>query len=230
MRVVHVDPPELGSQDGLAYAAFRPVARPGARVVVLHGAGSVKESHYGWGRSCRAHGLTAVCFDMRGHGESGGALDDRALDDVAAMAALAGPPELPLVLRGSSMGGWMALAAGARLGAAGVVAICPAPGAGLVRALRAGTLPDFGADVDAVARLVASVSEERAAAALGPALLLMHAAGDETVPVEISRGLHAAAPGSRYVEVPGGHHRSVQHDGELQAYALRWIDKRLAGE
>ena len=56
----------------------------------------------------------------------------------------------------------------------------------------------------------------------------MHAAGDETVPVEVSRALHAAAPGSRYVEVPGGHHRSVQHDPELQAYALRWVDRALA--
>ncbi len=121
----------------------------------------------------------------------------------------------------------MALAAGERLGAAGVVAICPASGEGLVRKLRAGELPGFGADVDACARLVASVSEERAAAALGARLLLLHAAGDETVPVEASRALHAAAPGSRYVEVPGGHHRSVQHDGELQALALRWIDKLL---
>lgn len=229
MRVVHVDPPELGSERGLAYAAFRPAAAPAARVVVLHGAGSVKESHYAWARACRAHGFSAVCFDMRGHGESPGRLDDRALDDVAAMAEVAGPPEVPLVLRGSSMGGWMALAAGDRLAAAGVVAICPAPGDGLVRSLRAGTLPPFGVDVDAVARLVGSTSEERAAAALGARLLLMHAAGDETVPVQVSRALHAAAPASRYVEVPGGHHRSVQHDGELQAYALRWIDRAVAG-
>ena len=214
--------------DGLAYAVFLPSRPATARLVVLHGAGSVKESHYAWARACRAHGVAAVCFDMRGHGDSPGALDGRALDDVAAMAAVAGPAELPLVLRGSSMGGWMALAAGERLDAAVVVAICPAPGAGLVRKLRAGELPGFGVDVEAVARLVGSVSEERAAARLGARLLLLHAAGDETVPVEVSRALHVAAPGSRYVEVPGGHHRSVQHDPELQAYALRWIDKALA--
>ncbi len=225
MRVVHLDPPTVGERDGLAYAHFAPKAAPSARVVVLHGAGSVKESHYEWARLCRAHGLSAVCFDLRGHGESPGRLDGRMLEDVATMADVAGPPTVPLVLRGSSMGGWLALAAGARLEAAGVVAICPAPGEGLVRALRAGTLPPFGVDVDAVARLVGSVSEERAAAALGARLLLLHAAGDETVPVEVSRALHAAAPDSRYVEVPGGHHRSVQHDGELQAYAVRWIDR-----
>ncbi len=214
-------------EDGLAYAAFRPSSPPKARVVVLHGAGSVKEGHYAWARSCRAHGFSAVCFDMRGHGESPGKLDGRALEDVAAMGAVAGAASVPLVLRGSSMGGWMALAAGVRLEAAAVVAICPAPGDGLVRSLRSGGLPGFGVDIDAFARLVGSVSEERAAAQLDGRLLLLHAAGDETVPVELTRELHAAAPRSRYVEVPGGHHRSVQHDGELQAYALRWIDRVL---
>lgn len=228
MRVVHVDPPELGVHDELAYAAFRPADAPRARVVVLHGAGSAKESHFGWARECRKHGFAAVCFDMRGHGDSPGELDDRALEDIASMATIAGDPSVPLVLRGSSMGGWMALAAGAQLEAAAVVAICPAPGADFVRSLRAGELPEFAVDVDAVARLVAGVAEQRAAAQLGTRLLLLHASGDDTVPVEASRELHAAAPGSRFVEVPGGHHRSAQHDGDLQAFALRWVDGVLA--
>ena len=239
MRIVHHDPPELGERDGLAYALFRPVDPPRARLVVLHGAGSVKESHYAWARSCRARGISAVCFDMRGHGESGGRLDGRVLDDVATMAAVAGEPvpgaaqapagrPAPLLLRGSSMGGWLALAAGVKLEAAGVVAICPAEGEALARALRGEELPEFELDVDAVVRVLASISEQRAAEQLGGRLLLMHAAGDETVPVEVSRELHTLAPEARYVEVPGGHHRSVQHDGELQAYALRWIDKVLS--
>jgi uncharacterized protein len=228
VRAVHVDPPELGVHDGLAYARFAPPGDPRARLVVLHGAGSVKEGHYAWARACRARGLATVCFDLRGHGDSSGALDGGVLDDIAAMATVTGDADLPLVLRGSSLGGWLALAAGARLDAAAVVAICPAPGEGLARRLREGELPGFRADVPALVRLIASVSEQRAAATLGPRLLLQHAEGDETVAVEVSRALHAAAPGSRYVEVPGGHHRSVQHDGELQADALRWVDKRLA--
>ncbi len=227
MRVVHVDPPELGVHDGLAYAAFRPESEPRARVVLLHGAGSQKENQWDFARSCRARGLAAMTFDMRGHGDSRGALDGRAVEDVAAMAALLGPPAVPLVLRGSSMGGFLALVAGVRLEARAVIAICPAPGAHLVRAMRAGSLPPFRVDVEAFARLAGSSSEERAAAALADRLLLMHAAGDETVPVEVSCELHALAPGSRFVEVPGGHHRSVQHDGELQAVALRWLDTRL---
>ena len=54
-------------------------------------------------------------------------------------------------------------------------------------------------------------------------LLLLHAEGDEVVPVEHSRALHVAAAGSRLVAVPGGHHRSVQHDPELQALAMRFV-------
>jgi hypothetical protein len=40
-------PPELGILDDLAYALFLPEGEPAAAVVVLHGAGSAKESHSG---------------------------------------------------------------------------------------------------------------------------------------------------------------------------------------
>ncbi|MDP9345883.1 MAG: alpha/beta fold hydrolase, partial [Actinomycetota bacterium] len=127
MRTVRVEPPELGSVDGLAYARFRPMGGrdvvPGG-VVVLHGAGSCKESHFDFARLCRAAGLEAIAFDQRGHGESEGALGASAVDDIARVAALLAPG--PLALRGSSMGGFMALVAGAQLEAAAVVAICPA--------------------------------------------------------------------------------------------------------
>jgi hypothetical protein len=35
------------------------------------------------------------------------------------------------------------------------------------------------------------------------------------------------APGSRLIVVPGGHHRSIQHDQELQAVSLRFIERAL---
>ena len=68
---------------------------------------------------------------------------------------------------------------------------------------------------------------ERVAHDLGERLLLLHAEGDEVVPVEHSRELHAAAPGSRLVEAPGGHHRSIQHDPEFQALSVRFLARRL---
>jgi pimeloyl-ACP methyl ester carboxylesterase len=58
-------------------------------------------------------------------------------------------------------------------------------------------------------------------------MLLLHAEDDEVVPVTRSRELAARAPGTRYVEVPGGHHRSIQHDAELQALSARFIEDAL---
>ncbi len=225
MRAVHVEPPaELGTHDGLAYALFLPEGEAAGGVVILHGAGSQKENQFDFARELRASGVAAVAFDQRGHGESAGALGAGALDDVAAMAALLPPG--PLALRGSSMGGFMALHAGARMDVAAVVAICPATGALLARGLRSGRF-SFRADHDGLSALLGHADDHAAAAALGERLLLMHAEGDEQVPIASSRDLHAAAPGSRLVAVPGGHHRSIQHDGELIALAVRFLTRAL---
>src|SRR3954469_17000688 len=139
-------PAELSELDGLAYSLWLPEGDPWGGVVVLHGAGSCKESHHDFARACRAAGLSAVCFDQRGHGASAGALDGRVLDDVATMAGRLG--DVPLALRGSSMGGYLAILAAERVGARAVVAICPASADGLGRALRGGEL-DLPADVPA---------------------------------------------------------------------------------
>ena len=224
-RIVRPDSPALGVLDGLSYALFAPAAEAVGGVIVLHGAGSSKESHYDFARLCRGSGLAAVCFDVRGHGDSEGPLDDRAIDDIAAIRTLL-PADRPVALRGSSMGGWLALVAAARVRAAAVVAICPATSEGLLRGLRTGRLA-FDAERPALDRVLAANDPEVAARELGERLLLLHAEGDETVPVEVSRRLHELAPGSRLVAVPGGHHRSVQHDGELQALAVRFLRNAL---
>ncbi len=224
-RTVSHDPPELGRRDGLAYALFTPREEPATGgVVIVHGADSVKESHYDFARKLRAVGMAAVCFDVRGHGESEGALGAGALDDVVTIAGLL--PEGPVGLRGSSMGGWLVLAAAERVGASAVVAICPATPRLLLQGLREQRFA-FRADADGLALVLAHVDLEVAARGLGERLLLLHAEGDETVPVEHSRALHAIAPGSRYVEAPGGHHRSIQHDEEYQAFAVRFLDRAL---
>jgi pimeloyl-ACP methyl ester carboxylesterase len=223
---VRVEPPaDVGAVDGLAYALFLPAGEPRGGVVITHGAGSCKESHFDFARACRGAGLAAVAFDARGHGDSEGAMDARAVDDVARVAALL--PAGPLAVRGSSMGGWLALVAGETLGAAAVVAICPAGGGMLRRGLASGRF-SFAADEPALDALLAERDERAAAARLGERLLLLHAEGDEQVPIAHSRELHELAAGSRLVAVPGGHHRSVQHDPELQALALRFIERAFA--
>jgi uncharacterized protein len=225
MRAVNVEPPaELGTRDGLAYALFLPEQEVAGGTVVLHGAGSCKENHFDFARALRAAGVAAVVFDQRGHGESEGALGADVFDDVQTIAGLL--PAGPVALRGSSMGGFVALIAAARMDAAALVAICPATGEMLARGLRDREF-DFRADEDRLRRTLLAADERAAATTLGERLLLLHAEGDERVPIESSRELHAAAPGSRLVAVPGGDHRSVQHDPELQALAVRFIARAL---
>src|ERR1700756_127618 len=109
IRIVNpVRPTEVGRHDGLAYSLWLPPQQaPAGGVVILHGAGSCKESHHDFARACVAVGLAAVAFDQRGHGETAGAMDDRVLDDAAAVTALlrdrSGQRDLPIALRGSSM-------------------------------------------------------------------------------------------------------------------------------
>ena len=223
--------PELGTHDGLAYALFVPDEPPTAGVVICHGAGSAKESHFDYGRAARAIGIAALAYDARGHGRSEGALGPNAWDDALLMCEVlrssAGVAEV--ALRGSSMGGFTAIGAASRSNGAiaAVAAICPATPDGLLRGLRQGRLEGFTADREAIEPWLETVSIHDAAAALAPetALLLMHAKGDEQVPYTVSEELYAAAgEPKRLLLVPGGHHRSLQHDMEIQAASLRFIE------
>jgi pimeloyl-ACP methyl ester carboxylesterase len=235
MRTVNpVLPDAMAVRDGLAYSLWLPSGDGAARggIVILHGAGSCKENHHDFARSAVASGLAAVAFDQRGHGESEGPMDGRALDDVAAMADLLRehmPDGTPVALRGSSMGGYMSILTARGSRAAAVVAICPASAEGLARGLASGAV-QFDVDRVSVEELLSDHDLDAAVSELPCPLLLLHAEGDEQVPVEHSRELAKLMPqpGSRLVTVPGGHHRSVQHDPELNALALRFLDRAFA--
>jgi uncharacterized protein len=227
-------PPELGSHDGLSYALFLPDGTPQVGVVILHGAGSAKESHYDFARGCRDDGVAALAYDARGHGRSDGAFGPGAIDDVLAMAALLRGHAPAIALRGSSMGGFQAIHAAARSEPAlcAVVAICPAPEDILLRGLRSRELLRFECDVPATEAWLESSDIHDAAAQLGPqtALLLLHARGDEQIPYTVSEELHARArEPKRLLLFPGGHHRSLQHDLELQAVSRGYIRAAVEG-
>jgi uncharacterized protein len=232
--VTPVLPVELDTCEGLAYSLWLPDAKRPIRggVVILHGAGSCKENHHDFARALLSAGFAAVAFDQRGHGASAGPMDGRVLEDVAAMArklrSAAGDSSLPLGLRGSSMGGYFAILAAPLVGAAAVVAICPAGAEGLRRGVAARALR-FDADVRALDAFLAAHDLEAAAQSLDVPVLLLHAEGDEQVPVQQSRELaeRLAAAESRLIVVPAGHHRSIQHDPELQAVSIRFLQHAL---
>jgi uncharacterized protein len=221
------EPPELGERDGLAHALFLPEGEPRAGVVILHGAGSAKESHFDFARGCRADGIAALAYDARGHGRSEGEFGPNAIDDALAMVDLMRGHSARVALRGSSMGGFQALHAGARDRAiCAVVAICPAPEELLLRSLRSDEPLRFRCDVRATREWLESLDVHDAVRRFGrdTALLLMHARGDEQVSWMVSEELYDAAhEPKRLLLLPGGHHRSLQHDLELQAESRRFI-------
>lgn len=227
-------PDERGRHQGRPYWLWLPEAPPPwPAMLILHGAGSAKENHADFARLCAASGWAALTYDQRGHGESEDLMAPAALADVGRMAALlAGRDEVDdrrICVRGSSMGAYMAIQAAATIDTiAGVIAICPATEAGLRRGLRDGEL-EMRADVEALDAWLGEHDLTDAVAGLvGKPLILLHARGDERVPYTSSEQLYAAAGEPRkLVVLPGGNHRSVQHDSELQGMALRWLERQL---
>ena len=127
------------------------------------------------------------------------------------------------------MGGYLALVAAEQVGAAAVVAICPASAEHLAQGL-ADERFDFRAEAGPLQAFLTEHPLDAVVPDLQAELLLLHAEGDDSVPIAHSRELAGLAdPGrTRFVAVPGGDHRSVQHDPELQALALRFLENALA--
>lgn len=225
------EPPRLGELGGLAYALFLPDEEPSAGIVVCHGAGSAKESHFDFGRAVRGAGMAALAFDARGHGRSDGEFGPSAFADVLEMVDLLREHTPKVALRGSSMGGFQVLHAAAIADppVVAVVAICPATEEMLLRGVRAERF-DFRMDVAQVERWLQTLDIRKAVASLAgrTAVMFMHAEGDEQVPYTVSEELFlVAGEPKRKLIVPGGHHRSLQHDGEMQAETIRFVAKAL---
>ena len=193
-------------------------ARPGSPgVVVVPGLGSSRGNHADVAEALQASGIAALALDLRGHGDSDGCLDSGAPDDVVAgLTALAERGHAPLGIRGSSMGGLLALHVAARdARVRAVVAICPARPDGLARleeddwplALDPGAPP--GAD--------------------GVARGYWHATGDDQVPWGSTFALAGAAPHPKRLRIVlGGAHGSLQHDPAILAETVAFLAEHLA--
>src|SRR5919109_833544 len=111
-------PTETGQHHGRPYWLWLPEsAPPWPGMVILHGAGSRKENHGDFGRACAASGWAALAYDQRGHGEATDEMGPAGLGDVTRMAGLLagleGVDPGRVCVRGSSLGGVMAVQAAA---------------------------------------------------------------------------------------------------------------------
>jgi alpha-beta hydrolase superfamily lysophospholipase len=227
--------PDPGGAEDRRGQSTRPVpAPPWPGIVICHGAGSQKENHADFARLAAASGWAALAFDAPGHGASEGKMSADAVDAVVGMARLLaaheGVDRRRVAVRGSSMGGFLAIHAAARAPEiAGVIAYCPAGEDDLARGVRRGELEMRVGDPLALeAWLAGSDLRESVEALAGRPLILLHAEGDDQIPSDWSEELfdHASEP-RKLIVVPGGDHRSLQHDPELQAVALGWLESRL---
>jgi uncharacterized protein len=223
------------SHNGLAYALWLPDdPGPSPAVVVVHGAGSRKENHADFARLATANGWAALTFDLPGHGASEGEMSGDGVADVISMAQLLaahdGVDERRVAVRGSSLGGFLAIcAASAAPEIAGVIAICPASEDHLARGVRQGRFEMRVSDpLDLEAWLTAQDVGDAVGRIAGRPLILMHAEGDTQIPSDHSEELYELAGEPRKLVIaPGGAHTTVQHDPELQSMALRWLEREL---
>jgi uncharacterized protein len=240
-----LQPSETGVFDGFAYELWLPNDRgPRPAVLILHGAGSRKENHADFARVAAGQGFVALTFDNRGHGSTEGELGPRTITEIGRLARfVAERPEVDerqVALRGSSMGGLMAIhVAAVTPQAAAVIAICPASERMLledVRGAAEGKPPRPGSaiasmrmDVPGLAAWLEEHDVREAVQLLGEKpLMLIHARDDEVIPYKFSDELYErASDPRRLLLLAGGDHRSAQHDSEVQGESLRWIALKM---
>jgi uncharacterized protein len=209
----------LSAPGGPRLAALVWAAPPGAPgVLIVPGLSSRKENHVDFGAALAAAGMAALALDMRGHGDSEGSLDAGVIDDVVAgLGELAARGHTRLGVRGSSMGGLLALNAADRdRRVRAVVAICPARPDGLARLLD-DPWP-FAFDPEGVV-------QTRDGVARG----YWHAMGDERVPWSSTLALAGlTADPVRLRIAPRGDHGSLQHDPAVVVATIAFLTEYLA--
>ncbi|HST06216.1 MAG TPA: alpha/beta hydrolase [Chloroflexia bacterium] len=211
-------------------------------IIVCHGFASCKENHADFAEIATGQGFAVLIPDLRGHGESGGEVDANIFNDVAAaLQYIQTRPEVnpaSIALRGSSMGGWLAVHTGAHLkDISPVIAYCPVNEAlmlvtmeemGIVqRGHKSPVIPDNPprVNVNSMIQLLYRLDVGKSARRIHPRpLLLVHSEGDEVVPPHISETIYKTAEEPKTLWLlPGGDHRSAAHDPETNKRALEWL-------
>ncbi len=161
-------------------------------------------------------------------------------DILAATALLRSHPLIDgrrIGYRGSSMGGYYGLLAAAGGGLAAAALVCPASEAELLQGLDrlaadAGAFAGDGLSVrlaqEPLRAYLRAHSSLAAAEDVACPVLLLHARGDEAVP--LSHSLHLAAHLSGAVDLviaAGGDHRSIQASPAMHRRVASWLREQL---
>ncbi len=177
-----------------------PAGAPG--VLIVPGLGSTKDNHSDMAERLHVGGAAVLALDLRGHGASAGRLDAGAPADVqAGLDELGARGHEVLGIRGSSMGGMLALWAAAKdARVRAVVALCAAPPDALADRIDA----EWPRRID----LEAAVSRPD-----GVARAFWHATGDTSVPWGHSFALAGRCHHPMRLRIAlGGGHQTLQHD------------------
>ncbi len=185
--------------------------------MVLHGRASTRVNHGDYCARLAAAGISALALDLRGHGDSDGRVDAGMPGDVtAALDHLTQLGAGHLGVRGSSLGGYLALLASTHPRVRAVIALCPANNVRLLT-----KYPEY--DWARALPLLDVVRTDN-----GVARGYWHARSDEIVPWAQTMALHEITPHPKRLHVVmGGDHRSLQHDPRIQAHTVAWLADHL---
>lgn len=239
------------SADGLRLRGWYIPPRNGAVVIFVHGLGSNRGQLLDDARMLYDHGYGSLLYDSRNSGESEGEVTTLGLQEmndvdgaVEFVLAQPGGEATRIGLFGHSMGGATVILAGARNGRVGVVIAASAYtavedniGSGLrhltgLPAFPFAPLVVFFGERE-VGMEIAQVRPVDVIGSISPrAVLVVHGAKDEVIPVSNAYELYAAAgePRDLYILGSGGHADLLQADPEdYERRIIGFLEHHLLG-